>query len=194
MPPLTFAGKVTLIEDMASQKEAAKILRSYSAIGFDTESRACFKKGQKNQIALLQLSTPDQAFLIRLNRTHLSKEIVKILQSSRIKKIGAAVKDDISELQSVTPFFSNGFVDLQKEMRYYGISDIGLKKMAAIILKGRLSKAQRLSNWAAQNLTDQQIAYAATDAWVCLMIYERLAQEQKIDITKIDGKDISKKR
>lgn len=179
MPTLAFTGRIVLIEDMVSQEEAAADLLRCNFVGFDTESRASFKKGERNSIALLQLSTSETSYLIRLNRTKLSKGIIKVLQSKRVKKIGVAVRDDIKELQTIAPFYSNGFVDLQKEVGEYGIRDISLKKMAAIILGGRVSKAQRLSNWAAQNLTELQQSYAATDAWVCLKMYDRLTKEPK---------------
>ncbi len=190
MPPLAFGGTIVLIEDEAGQQEAAKILSKCTTIGFDTESRAVFKKGQKNQIALLQLSTERVAFLIRLNKTPLSRGIVKILQSRRVRKVGVAVRDDIKDLQALTPFHSNSFIDLQKIVGDYGIHDISLKKISAIVMGGRVSKAQRLSNWSAQILTPVQMEYAATDAWVSLEIYNKLIKANKIDD---NDKDIPKK-
>ena len=43
-----------------------------------------------------------------------------------------------------------------------------------------VSKAQRLSNWEAATLTDKQKLYAATDAWVCTAIYDKLLHTPKI--------------
>ena len=173
-PKIGFSGSITIIDDFKEQNAAAEYLLKHKVVGFDTESRASFLKGVENKIALLQLSAGNKAFLIRLNKVKLSAGIIKLLESPDHIKVGVALRDDIKELQSVTHFNPSGFMDLQKVMTDFGIGDLGLKKICAIILGIQISKAQRLSNWEATVLTRGQMVYAATDAWVCDEIFNSL--------------------
>lgn len=179
LPRLQFDGEIIVIDTYEKQSEVWDVLSCCDVVGFDTESRASFKKGQKNDISLLQLSGGGKTFLIRLNKTPLSKAVIKILQSKTILKIGIAIKDDIKQLQTKGTFFPNSFIDLQQIVAKYGIEELSLKKITAIVMGGNLSKAQRLSNWNAIKLTEAQVRYAATDAWVCEIIYHKLIQIKK---------------
>ena len=67
-----------------------------------------------------------------------------------------------------------GFVDLQKIAYEWGIRDKSVKKLTAIIMGRKVSKAQQLSNWEAGELSRAQQLYAATDAWICLKMYKAL--------------------
>ena len=104
----------------------------------------------------------------------MSKALTDILHRSDILKIGAAVKNDIVGLSKLRHFTAGGFVDLQDIVENYGIKDKSLRKISGIVLGKKVSKAQRLSNWEAKTLTLQQQVYAATDAWVCVEIYNHL--------------------
>jgi ribonuclease D len=83
-------------------------------------------------------------------------------------------------LHALREFKADGFVDLQNEASRWGIEEKSLRKLSALVLGERVSKAQRLSNWEAGTLTEQQRDYAATDAWVCLKILEGLRREKPI--------------
>ena len=171
-----FDGRIEVVETHDALVRASKELSKHSIIGFDTETRPSFKAGVTNKVALLQLSTPTSCFLIRLNRLPLSREVLSILSSEEIKKVGADVRNDISALNKLHHFTPNGFIDLQSEVSKYGIEDKSLRKISGIVLGKKVSKAQRLSNWEAKQLTPQQQMYAATDAWVCLEIYKQLTK------------------
>ena len=125
---------------------------------------------------MLQLSTEKQCFLIRINKLPLTREIIAILSSEKIIKIGADVRNDILALNKLRKFTPRGFIDLQNEVGKYGIEDKSLRKISGIVLGKKVSKAQRLSNWAAKQLTPQQQMYAATDAWVCIEIFKHLTK------------------
>ena len=176
--PLTFfEGKIHLIEKVEQLTDAVNFMKTQRILGFDTETRPSFKKGQNHQVALLQLSTADQAFLIRTNLIGLSPGLIRVLASPSILKIGAAIRDDIKILQKVAPFKPGGFVELQEMVKLYGIENFSLKKLAAIVGGVRISKSQRLTNWEAPVLTEQQQIYAATDAWIAYVIYTGLTQQ-----------------
>ncbi len=179
LPVIEFAGPIRIIDTERDIEAACQKLRCAPIIGFDTETRPSFRAGITYRVALLQLATQEVAFLFRLNRIPLAKPIIDLLEDNRILKVGAAVTGDLRALQRLRHFREGGFVDLQRLAPQWGIEEKSVRKMSAIVLGQRVSKAQRLSNWEAQTLTDKQALYAATDAWVCVQIYNRLSRLSK---------------
>lgn len=180
LEPVRFDGKIVVVETVRDLLRACEVLSAQKIIGFDTETRPSFTSGMMNKVALLQLSTDDVCFLIRLNKVPLDKALIAILQNENIAKVGAAVQNDIAALNALRRFKARGFIDLQNEVGRFGIEDRSLRKLSGIIIGKKVSKAQRLSNWEAQTLTPQQQQYAATDAWVCIELLRRLqAVERK---------------
>jgi ribonuclease D len=174
LPVKSFEGKIVLVDNLVMLSKAVIALQGHHVLGFDTETKPCFQRGQSNKVALLQLSTPELAFLFRLHQIGLPHSLSRILADPKILKIGAAVHDDIKGLQKIGHFHPASFVDLQSMMKNFNIEAMGLRKMTAIILGFGISKKQQLSNWEQQVLTEAQQKYAATDAWVCLEIYKKL--------------------
>lgn len=179
LSPAQFDGKIIVVESERQVEQMIKHLSSQRVIGFDTETRPSFKAGVSNKVALLQLSSHTRCYLIRLCRMKFHNQILKILSNPAILKIGADVKGDIHSLHALRNFKEQGFIDLQQIISEWGIEEKSLRKMSAIVLGQRVSKAQRLSNWEATQLTPQQQLYAATDAWVCIQIYEKLLATPK---------------
>ena len=174
LPLAQFPGRITVVDREEMLAEACAELMSRRAIGFDTETRPSFTSGISNKVALLQLSTPDHCFLFRLCKLRLDKALIRVLESPDVLKIGAAVRDDIKGMQKLRHYRPAGFIDLQSIVENYGIAEKSVRKMAAVTLGIRISKALRLSNWEASTLTPAQQLYAATDAWVSLEIYRKL--------------------
>ncbi len=156
--------------------QACEYLSTQELIGFDTETRPSFTKGVSNKVSLLQLASGEKAFLFRLNKIALERPILRLLESRTTLKIGAAIRDDIRGLQQLRQFNPRGFIDLQSLVGNYGIAELSVRKMAAITLGVKISKAQRLSNWEAARLTPAQQLYAATDAWISREIYLKLTR------------------
>ena len=176
LPTKTFEGEIHLIDKEDNISEAAAYLNKHKLIGFDTETRPAFKKGERHQVALLQLSTNEKAFLFRLNKIGLPQEIISILSDGNIIKTGVAIHDDLKALRSHTEFKPAGFIELQTYVNDFGIEDNGLKKLTCNILGFRISKKARLSNWDDDEYSDSQKQYAATDAWVSYEIYDILSK------------------
>jgi ribonuclease D len=175
LPLRWFKGEIIVINSNKTLRQAEKILSKQSVIGFDTETKPSFKKGLNNKVALLQLSTKEQAFLIRVNQIGLSKKICEILSNPDITKPGVAIRDDIKGLQELSRFEPKGFIELQDSAKDLGIQNFSLKKLTAIACGFRISKGAQLSNWEAEELTEKQKIYAATDAWTALEIYENFS-------------------
>ncbi|WP_372947487.1 3'-5' exonuclease [Mariniphaga sp.] len=175
LPLRWFEGDIYVIDKPGQVNDVAEFLSTRSVIGFDTETRPSFKKGVVNKVALLQLSTQNEAFLIRVNKVGLPTSIRNILASPEIIKAGVAIRDDIKGLQGIARFSPAGFIELQDHAKDLGIQNFSLKKLTAIVLGFRISKSQQLSNWEADQLTEAQQSYAATDAWTALNIYRNFS-------------------
>lgn len=176
LPIESFPGRIVVIDNDALATEAAGRLCREPIIGFDTETRPTFKKGQSNHVALMQLSTHDTCYLFRLNRIGFAPALKHLLEDENLLKVGISLKDDFCMLNRLKDgqFTPRNFVELQKFVKPYGIEDQSLQKIYAIVIGKKISKGQRLSNWEADHLTDGQQLYAATDAWSCIKIYETL--------------------
>ncbi len=185
LPKKKFSGDIFYINSVKAFHEVFPLLNQTEVLGFDTETKPSFKKGKKNEVSLLQLSTKDQAFLFRLNQIGLPEKLVSLLSDVRIMKIGVAIHDDIIGLKRLHSFHPGGFVELQDYVKNFEIQDCGLKKLTANILGFQISKRQQTSNWESDVLTKAQIEYAATDAWVCYEIFSKLEQ-----IKPYNGKEI----
>ena len=184
LPAVEFRGEIRIVEHERDIAAACKTLAEQPVIGFDTETRPSVRPGVTFLVSLLQLSTPTVCYLLRLNKIPLAKPILQLLEDRRVLKIGADVAGDLRSLRQIRHFRDGGFVDLQGIAPEWGIGEKSLRKLSAIVLGRRVSKAQRLSNWEAATLTDKQQLYAATDAWVCTRIYEQLLRTPKKPIRK----------
>ncbi len=176
LPVIAFPGRIRVVDTEQAIERACEELRQAGVIGFDTETRPSFRAGVVHRVALLQLSTREAAYLFRLNRIPLARPILALLEDDHVTKVGAAIRGDLRALHDLRHFRERGFVDLQQLAPQWGIEEKSVRKLSAIVLGQRVSKAQRLSNWEAQTLTAKQQLYAATDAWVCVRIYDRLLQ------------------
>lgn len=176
LPLAKWQGPVLLVQTMAEAKEAATRLNGETALGFDTETRPAFKKGQKFKPSLLQLAGADTVCLFQLQSTGLPGPIMDILSNASIVKAGVAPDFDLQSLQAILPFSPGGFIDLARMARQRGIRDQGLRGLAALVCGIRISKSARTTNWAKPELTPLQIQYAATDAWISREIYLRLRE------------------
>ena len=169
-----FRGRIIVVDDPVKFREVIPKLARQKILGFDTETRPSFRKGRKNKVSLIQLSTGNLACLFRINRIGIPDELADILADPGIIKAGVAIHDDIRFLKGIKKFTPDGFIDLQKYVKEFGISSSGLKKLAAIVLGFRISKRQQVTDWEAPELSEAQQIYAATDAWVCYEVYRKL--------------------
>lgn len=174
LPLKAFEGKVQVITDASNFDKVLREIEKHPVIGFDTETRPSFTKGQSFKVALLQLATPQKAFLIRMHHTGLTDEITSIFENPGIIKAGVAIRDDIKALQKIKRFHPTAFVELATMSKEAGLQVESVKKLTGLLLGFRISKSAQTSNWEAATLTEKQIEYAATDAWVCLEIYKKL--------------------
>ena len=174
LPVAQYPGEIIVVDTYDKCLSALKKISQFDLLGFDTETRPSFKKGRMNKVALLQLATSETAWLFRLTKIGFPASLLRILEDVHIKKVGVAIHEDLNRLKIQKEFLPANFIDLAKYVKEFNILDNGLRKLAANILKLKISKAQQLSNWESVKLIPQQLNYAATDAWVCYEIYNQL--------------------
>ncbi len=173
-PVFAFDGEIRVIENAGEVDEAVAYLSVHSCLGFDTETRPAFHKGETYPVSLLQLAAAERVYLFRLNKFGFTPSLRRLLADVRIKKIGVGIRDDLRMLKERESFTPASFVDLQDFVVKYGIKEKSFSKLMAIIFRVKISKRQRVTNWEALQLTPQQVKYAATDAWGALRMYDEL--------------------
>jgi len=176
LPLLEFEGRLEVVENLDHASRAIKELSEHKILGFDTETRPSFTKGEVYQVAMLQLASPEATYLFRLNKISLPLELANLLADPNITKAGVAIRDDLKGLQKLNHFDPGGFVDIAKVVEKRGFTSLGLRALAGIFLGIRLSKAAKVTNWERSNLTEAQLTYAALDAVVGLRIFEKLLE------------------
>ena len=174
LPLISFSGKIHLIHNDQELAAVSEDLKNAVALGFDTETRPSFKKGEVYKVALLQLSTDENAYVIRLHGLTQFQSIKTVFENKEIIKVGVAIRDDLKQLQKIFPFTPQSFIELQDLAKVKGLKNFGLKGMTEEVLQSHLSKGPKLTNWEARVLTEPQILYAATDAWIGLRLYQEL--------------------
>lgn len=178
MPLIAWEGEIKILESFEEMEAAVTVLANESHLGFDTETRPSFKKGDYYPPALIQLATEHCVYLFRISKTETFDPLLPILESPDILKTGVAIKDDVKELRAIEDFTPSGFVEIADITVKLGYENRGLRALAGLLLQGRISKAAQVSNWARPELDNKQVRYAATDAWISREIYRQAVAER----------------
>ncbi len=176
LPVRRYEGEVLVVGTTQELDRAWEALAGETVIGWDTETRPAFRKGESYLPSLVQAATAEAVFLFQLARMDFSKVLGGLFAEPTIVKAGISVADDLKGLRKVFPFEERSILDLGAAARRAGLGQTGLRNLAAIFLGFRLPKGTKTTNWAAKRLSAQQIDYAATDAWACRELYLRFRE------------------
>ena len=179
LPLISWEGRIEILNTADEMAAAVETLQHATILGFDTETRPTFKKGDYYPPALIQLGTPDCVYLFRISTTKTLAPLLPILESKTILKTGVAIKDDVKELRRMEDFQPGGFIEIADITLKLGYENRGLRALAGLLMQGRISKAAQVSNWARPELDRKQIRYAATDAWISRELYIRAIAERE---------------
>jgi ribonuclease D len=189
LPILKYTGPVQVVATQAELRSALQEIRRERVVGFDTETRPTFRKGQSHAPSLVQIATNRKVSLFQLARLDCSEVLAEILSHPRILKAGIALARDLSDLQKLFPFETANVVDLGEVAKKGGIQQTGLRNLAGLFLGGRVTKGARTSNWSVPELTPSQRIYAATDAWICRELYLRFEADDRMKPPAPDAKE-----
>ena len=178
-PVRRWEGAVHVVRTPAELSQAVRALAEETILGFDTEPRPAYHKGESYLPSLLQLAGENEVFLFQLKHLGLPEPLREILANSKVVKAGVALAYDLQELHKLARFRPAGFVDLGSLAEEAEIKNHGLRGLAAVLLGFRIAKGAQTSNWARDVLDPIQIRYAATDAWVGRELYLKLGTVTK---------------
>ena len=187
LPITFFEGEVIIVDHPDQVASAIEYLSQHTVLGVDTEARPSFKRGIHYPTALVQVATLERCYLFRLTHVGMPQELADIFANSNICKVGLAFKDDLTGLKRRRNFKPTNCIDLQTIVCKYGIMELGLQKIFAIIFSKKISKAQQLTNWENSYLTPEQARYASTDAWATLKIYLELQKTKPLSKKEIEA-------
>ena len=176
LPIRAYEGKIKIVRTEAELDHALDELKEENLLGFDTETRPNFKKGQNNKPSLIQLAGENTVYIFQLQHLKFPVGLRELLANEKIIKTGVAIDYDLMQLQRLGTFIEGGFAGLSRMAKNAGIKNHGLRGLAAVLLGFRISKGAQRSNWGNETLTRKQIIYAATDAWIGRDIFLRLQE------------------
>ena len=176
---------IILVTSDALASEAFDALMATDAIGFDTESKPTFLKGEVSTGPhLIQFATDDRAYLFTVAHSCGTEALKTILESPKLLKVGFGLGNDRSALKSRLGIELKNVLDLGEILRGKGHrGTVGAKIAVAHFFGERLQKSKKIgtSNWASPRLAERQLLYAANDAHVALKIYRAwLPTQQKL--------------
>lgn len=191
LPVGGFGGRIEVVESAAAASacaalHAGAVLSGCRVLGFDTESRPSFRRGEHHPIALVQLATAELACLFRIDPERGPPAALReLLECDDVIKVGQGPGDEIRELRDHWGVTAGPVADLVPVARAAGCAPLSLRGLAAAYLGIRISKGAQTSNWAALRLSERQQRYAATDAWACREIYRAMG----CPVTAVMGAD-----
>ena len=176
LPIRRYAGEVRLVATQSDLERAIADIGADQVVGWDTETRPAFRKGESYPPSLVQVATARAVHIFQLARLDVTQPVAGLFAAREILKVGISVADDLRSLKRVLEFEERAVLDAGAVARRHGIEQTGLRNLAGMFLGIRIPKGKRTSNWAVQRLSPQQIEYAATDAWACRELYLRFRE------------------
>jgi ribonuclease D len=185
-----YEGTICLVASAQDLKRAIHVIRGEEVVGLDTETKPTFRKGQFHLPCLVQIATTSVVYLFQLKRMEFSGMLEEVLENPALIKVGIGLADDLKNLKKVFPFEPQNIIDLSLVAQRQGFKQSSVRSLAGQLLGFRITKNSSTSNWASPRLKPKQIAYAATDAWVCRELFLRF---QQLGFLDLKGRPLSKR-
>src|SRR3954468_357869 len=174
LPMRRYEGEVNVVTKPAELEWAMEDIRAEHVVGFDTETRPAFKKGESYLPCLMQVATARRVHVLQLSRVDCSAAAAELLGNRTVIKTGIGLRYDLGQLRRLFPFDAAAVLDLGDAAKRLGFEQSGVRNLAGLFLGFRIPKGAQTSNWAARHLSEEQLRYAATDAWACRELYLRM--------------------
>ena len=180
LPPFERLGldRITLVCTGAQARQAQDQLARASAWGFDTESKPTCKVGETSDGPhILQLSTPERAWVFQLHDPDCRSVAAELLAQSGVAKAGFGLGDDRKRIVHKLGIEPQGILELNTVFHQRGYrKDMGVKGAVAVLFNQRFMKSKKAatSNWANARLSEAQLVYAANDAYAAIRVWQAL--------------------
>ncbi len=171
LPIRRYEGPVHVIAAPGELAPAMDDILQETLVGFDTETRPAFRPGESYPPSLAQVATARAVYLFQVQRPEIAAAVARMLSEEHIVKAGVGMADDLKSLKKVVAFLEKSIADLGTLAQRHGLKQSGVRNLSGMFLGFRIPKGTKTSNWARHTLTEQQIVYAATDAWACRELY-----------------------
>ena len=175
LPIRRYEGEVRVVSAPQDLAPALADILQEPVVGFDTETRPAFRPGESYSPSLAQVATARAVYLFQVRNREAAEAVAQTLASAHVVKAGVGLADDLKALKKLVEFSERSIVDLGAVATRHGLKQTGVRNLTGLFLGFRIPKGTKTSNWARSQLTSQQIAYAATDAWACRELYLRFS-------------------
>jgi ribonuclease D len=176
LPVRRYEGETVVVGTSAELERAREDFAQEALVGLDTETRPAFRKGESYPPSLVQVATAKAVYLFQIQQLDCSAVLRDLLNSESVVKAGVSLAYDLRQLKQVFPFDEKAVVDVGWAAKRQGFAQTGVRNLAAMVLGLRIPKGAKTTNWSSRRLSPQQVAYAATDAWVCRQLYLRFEE------------------
>lgn len=176
LPIRRYEGPVHVIAAAGELAPAMDDILQETLVGFDTETRPAFRPGESYPPSLAQVATARAVYLFQVQRAQIAAAVARMLSEEHIVKAGVGMADDLKSLKKVVAFHEKSIADVGTLAQRHGLKQSGVRNLSGLFLGFRIPKGTKTSNWARHTLTEQQIVYAATDAWACRELYLRFRE------------------
>lgn len=180
LPPFAAIGldRIRVVTTAQQVDAAARVLQASRHVGFDTESKPTFVRGEVSDGPhLVQFATLDQAFLLPLHAPGCLELVADLMRTDAVIKVGFGLDSDRTLLGAKLGVASRGVLDLDAIFRRMGYRrSLGLKSAVAVVFGQQFGKSKKVgtSNWAMPRLSDRQMLYAANDAYAAIRVFHAL--------------------
>lgn len=171
LPIRRYEGAVHVIAAPSELAPAMADILQETLVGFDTETRPAFRPGESYPPSLAQVATARAVYLFQVQHPEIAAAVARMLGEEHIVKAGVGLADDLKSLKKIIAFHEKSIADVGGLAQRHGLKQSGVRNLAGLFLGFRIPKGTKTSNWARQKLSEQQIVYAATDAWACRELY-----------------------
>ena len=173
---------IVVVSTRQQAEQAFQTLARSTVLGFDTESKPTFSRGQvSGGPHVVQFSTLHKAYVFQLHDAGCRAAVSALLESDSITKVGFGLAGDRQQILRTLGVHPANMLDLNLIFRKQGYAkELGVRGAVALVFNRRFLKSRKAttSNWANRQLTDSQIVYSANDAWAAMQVFHALGLPQ----------------
>ncbi|MBT8351185.1 MAG: HRDC domain-containing protein [Deltaproteobacteria bacterium] len=166
-----------LIETPLELEKVSDLFKKEKAIAVDLEADSMYHF--KEKVCLIQMATPDINVVIDPLKTEDLSPLRPLFENPGIKKIFHGADYDVRSLYRDFKININHLFDTQLACMFLGMSETSLEATVKKWFKVGLNKKYQRKDWSKRPLSQDMIAYAATDTLYLLPLAKILQEKLK---------------